>query len=295
MQIEPEVLNAPQRFGHDISAILERCNLGQHQWVIDDLDVVLQSSWMQGRARWDATEELAEKTYRAQLDEPVSAAPKRLLVVSLAPGAAERSSEAIKVEAPPRARQILEQALFLLLENGTADWRFLDAMSRTYTRREILDAFEERWLLPEHAGGKGELRKRCDELIRRGVPPWRIVVLMDSDRLAPGPLPEENEKKRIQLEELGAKVLVLFKREAENYLPPSLLYGKPHREVRSSLSTLTRTQQDHYDMRRLAGGFGSSIGDRFQGAVIDRWEMDHVCATCPGELEALFVVIEGML
>jgi hypothetical protein len=47
--------------------------------------------------------------------------------------------------------------------------------------------------------------------------------------------------------------------------------------------------------KRLAGGFGSSIGDRFKDAAMDREEMDQVCSTCPGELEGILLALEEML
>lgn len=315
--IAPEVLAEPVQYGRDISAILHRCDQGQHQWVIEDLESVQRSAWMQERAPWDITDTLAEKSFRAQIDEPSGKQLRRLLVVAVSASAA--ASEAM-FETPERARQILEQAVQLILENGTADWHFVHTVARSYARSELLLAMKNQWILPDHAGGKGEFRKRFDELVRRGIPPWRIAVLMDSDRLAPGPLPEDNDKKRRQLEALGVQVFVLHKREAENYLPPSLLDGKDLRDTHSSLRNLSREQQDHYDMkkgfksttltateeplfgavsewhrRRLVGGFGPSIGDRFKDATIDREELDEMCSTRPGELEEILQALEEML
>lgn len=311
-------MEEPSRFGKDIAAILERCEKGQHQWVIDDLEATLASSWMKARAPWDVTDTVAEKSFRAQIDEPSGKQARPLLLVTTESAPLGAAGEFI--ESPERARQILEQAVQLILENGTADWHFVRAVARSYARSELLLAMKNQWILPDHAGGKGEFRKRFDELVRRGIPPWRIAVLMDSDRLAPGPLPEDNDKKRKQLEALGVRVFVLHKREAENYLPPSLLDGRDLRNTHSSLRTLLPEQQDHYDMKRgfksttlttteeplfgkvsewhrkrLVGGFGPSIGDRFKDANIDREEMDEMCSTCPGELEGILQALEEML
>lgn len=323
VRIEAEVLADPTQFGRDIGAILERCILGQHRWVIDNLEDVLSSSWMKSCPSWMLTPELAMKAFDEQIYEPTSTPRERLLIVSLAPQV--RGSAQDKVETPPSARKLLEQAVQLLLENSTADWHFVRAIARIYSREELRQAIDKKWIVPAHAGGKGEFRKRFDELTDRGVPPWRIAVLMDSDRLVPGPLPAESEKKRKQLEELGVKVFSLHKREAENYLPPPLLDSDGRRETYVSFLALSREQQDHFDMKegfkknkrgeiepraeqaslfgnvtawhkkRLAGGFGSSIGDRFKDATIAREEMDEVCSTRPGELEEILLKLEEML
>jgi hypothetical protein len=324
VRIEPEVLADPTQFGRDIAAILERCDRGQHRWVIDDIEAVIDSPWMKSCPRWPLTQERARKAFDEQIYEPSANQRDRLMVVSLSPRTA--STEKEKIEAPQRAREILEHAVQLLLENSAADWHFLCAISTTYPREALLRAIGEKWIIPAHAGGKGEFRKRFDELIDRGVPPWRIAVLMDSDRLKSGPLPRDTENKQKQLEELGARVFTLFKREAENYLPPSSLSKRAaHHDTHSSFRHLSPEQRDHYDMKhgfkreasgkaalstserelfgevnpwhlnRLVGGFGSSIGDSFKAAKIDREEMDEVCATCPGELEEILLKLEEML
>jgi hypothetical protein len=222
VRIQPEVLADPTHFGRDVGAIVERCVRGQHRWIIDDLDAVLSSEWMKTCPPWLLTHELAMKAFDEQIYEPTTSPRDRLIVVSLVPQTALSAAQD-KVETPERAREILEHAMQLLLENSAADWHFFCAVAKTYPQKILPKAIEKKWIVPVNAGGKGEFRKRFDELTDRGVPPWRIAVLMDSDRLVPGPLPAENEKKRKQLEELGVRVFSLHKREAENYLPRPLL------------------------------------------------------------------------
>jgi hypothetical protein len=292
VQIEVEVLNQPKRFGRDIAAILDRCDHGQHQWFIENLDHVLESAWMKGRASWDVSDELARKTYRAQFDEPIAQKSQRLLVVCLGADPSIEASIGVKRESPYQARRILEQALNLILENGTADWQFICAMSRTYPREFLSRAIAKGWILPDHAGGKGEFKKRFDQLRDRGIPPWRIVVLMDSDRLTRGPLPEDNEKKREQLEALGVRVFVLFKRETENYLPSTLLQDERHASALAAFCGMGLEQRDYCDMKKA---FSKRIGERFREAQISRDEMDSVCSTFPGEIEEILRVLEEML
>jgi hypothetical protein len=326
---ERAVMDRPQEFGRHLDAIVLRCrgeregDSAQHRWVVDDLDAALESAWLRDQPSYDPLDELVRKLYREEIDAAGSAA--RLLIVDTQNAPAPATSATFR-ETPARAREILEKPLYVIVENGTGDWHFLCAMARTYPQPELVQAIAKKWLLPEHAGGTGEFKKQFDHLVEWGVPPWRIAVLMDSDRLEPGPVPPENDKKRKELEELGAKVFVLFKREIENYLPPSLLNGKRHRKVLGSLLNLSRVQQDHYDMKhgfarskdgseavlseveqrvfgnvdawnqnRLVGGFGSSIRERFKDATVSREEMDHVCSTCPGEIEGILRTLEEML
>jgi hypothetical protein len=328
VRFEAAVLEQPAQHGRDLTSIIDRCDRGQHRWVIDDLDSVLDSvldsAWMKGRASWDVSAELAKKVFQAQILVPQRANLRRLMVVTVDEHAAAQSTETTKYERPARARAILEQAVQLILENGTADWHFVCAMSQTYPQPDLMQAIHERWIVPEHAGGKGDFKKRFDELRRREMPPWRIAALMDSDKSEPDKIPAANEKLRKQLEDLGVKVFVLFKREAENYLPPSLLRDK--RTVLSSLLRLTPEQRDYYDMKkgfdrsadgrgaalseaeqrvfgnvdawnqnRLVGGFGGSIGAQFKDAVIGREEMEDVCSTYPGEIERILRTLEEML
>jgi hypothetical protein len=181
-------------------------------------------------------------------------------------------------------------------------------------------------VLPDHAGGGDNILVRVDALLTQQIAPWRIAVLMDSDRLVPGNLPPKVAKKEATLKNLGIKTSVWFKREIENYLSPSLLPTQNrYSNVRRSYFTLTREQQDHYDMKlgfeltstgdvvvpkeqqglfkdvpdwhkqHLCGGFGKSAGDTFKGATIDHEEMALVCSTYPNEIEEILRSLEEML
>lgn len=338
VQIDRAVLDDPHRFGRDISAIIDCCERGKHHWVVDDLDAVLGSAWIQGAARWDSSRDLAEKTFRAAIDEPSGGVRQRLVVVVAVapPGATAVAGATVgagtigvagaltcRIE---DARRILEDPLYLVLENATSDWCFVRSLVTTYERTSLAHAIDRYWLVPDQAGGSGELVKRARGLIEQGKAAWRIVVLMDSDRLAPGALPPSVAQRIEALNQIGASVITLHKREVENYLPGSLLDGRRIRDVYVSWLSLSREQQDHYDLKhgfarhgvtgeaivddahlglfdgaspwhlkRLIGGFGKTIGERFTGARLDRAELEAVCATCPGELERLLETLEELL
>lgn len=325
VRFERDVLDAPHRFGRDVNAIIDTCASGQHVWVIDDLDAVLASSLVRECPSWDPLPALAEKTWRAAIDEPTSAARQRLVVVKPVTTGVSHVAGTIVCTAAT-ARGLLARPLYLVLENATSDWSFVRALVKVHRRAALDLAITEDWIVPDQAGGSGEFVKRVRGLIEQGIESFRIVTLMDSDRLAPGALPPAVDKRVKVLEGMGATVVVLHKREVENYLPTALLDGKATNAVRVSWLALTRAQQDHYDMKygfatdsasgtvaipaeqqalfagtnpwhlnRLVGGFGKAIGDRFANAQLDLDDLAAVCATCPDELAHVLDVLEGAL
>lgn len=325
VRFERDVLDAPDRFGRDANAIIDTCATGQHSWVIDDLDDVLTSSLVRDCPSWDPLATLAEKTWRAAIDEPTTAAHQRLVVVKPAGTGVARVAGTIVCTAAS-ARQLLARPLYLVLENATSDWSFVRALVKSYRRTALDQAIANHWIVPDQAGGSGEFVKRVRGLIEQGIESLRIVALMDSDRLAPGALPPAVDTRVKALEGMGATVIVLHKREVENYLPTALLDGKATNAVRVSWLALTRVQQDHYDMKfgfatdsatsaaaipleqkalfagsnpwhldRLIGGFGKRIGDRFENAHLDLDDLAVVCATCPDELAHVLDVLEAAL
>lgn len=320
----------PELYGRALNAIVDAFAEGRHQWAIPDPDEISTSRWGTETATWDSLlRELVEKTWRAALDDVGSSPPTtRILLVSVDPASQPLPSlETSTVRAQPaRAREILSEPLYMVVENATSDWHFLRAMARVFQRDSVVQAMANGWLVPEHAGGAGDFLKRIDGLIGRGIVPWRIVALADSDRLAPGPLPEKVAEMAAKINSRGATAVVLFKREVENYLPDSAIDEKRNHDAWVSLLSLTRQQRDHFDMksgfkinkdtqnihvlaeqrelfarsnpwhlRRLVGGFGKHIGERFETAAITREEMVVVCETCPGEIEHILQTLEEAL
>lgn len=320
VRIDPAVMASPERHARDLDAILDSFDTGQHQWVIEDPEVVLSSRWVAEGASWGAAlvQELVAKTWRAAIDEVEAQRPNLRLVLVVAQAAAEPDLS------PGRAREILAAPAYVVVEDATSDVHFLRAMAVAFDAASVLEALDRVWLLPEHGGGSGIL-KRIDALLARGIVPWRILVLADSDRLVPGPLPKKVADLVDALLARGVKPIVLYKREIENYLPDTLIDDRKHHDAYVSLCSLMREQRDHYDMkygfkmdrateevelgeqrelfagcnpwhlRRLAGGFGKNIGARLEGAALTRGEMDAVCETFPGEIEGILRVLEEML
>lgn len=322
----------PERYGRDLEAIVDTFATNQHQWSIDDPEPITASRWIDKAAAYNTLpREIAEKAWRAAIDEVSPSPGGRLLIVALEE---QCSMDVWRDEAefhasPAQARKILTQPVYVVLENSEGDWNFLKAMAAAFEAEAVLQAISEHWLMPFHAGGTGELKKRIQELLQRGILQWRIVALLDSDRPAPGPLPQNTEKKVQELRSSGVKTIALFKREIENYLPDAAINDIRNKKLHDtwvSLLSLTRQQRDYFDMKqgfkrdkrtgppiilpeqqalfaganpwhlnRLVGGFGNKIGDRFADQAILREGMDAVCTTCPGEIEQILRTLEEML
>ena len=318
-----DVLARPSTSGRELYEIAGGFDRGQHQWEIDDLDALLGSAWMRGLPTWDALNELAEKSYRAAIDEPELHPPRWLVVVTdAAPGLTERVVHCD----PSEARRLATNPLRVILENATSDGDFVRSIAATYAATAVTSAIERGWLVFDQAGGCGEFVKRATALLAQQVPAVRLLCLMDSDRLTPGPLPKTTAARCAELNSLGVVAFVLGKREVENYLPPSKLDSKQRHAVYVSWLKLNREQQDHYDMKhgfdtdpatgkasvlpeqralfadvsewhrgRLLGGFGKAIGERFDGTALNLDELEFCCRTEPDELRRLLEWLEAAL
>lgn len=318
-----DVLAAPGASGRDLNAIAECFDCGQHDWDIDDLDALLASPWMKDRASWDCRDELAEKAYRAAIDAPTPGPRTWLIVVTdEAPSVSERVVRC----APAEARRLATNALRVILENATSDGGFVRSLAATFAATTVTTAIERGWLVFDQAGGSGEFVKRATALLAQAIPAARLLCLMDSDRLVPGPLPVKVEARRSDLAGLGVDSFVLHKREVENYLPPSAVDRDRRRSVYVSWLTLTPAQRDHFDMKhgfaiapttgevivppgqeslfanvsgwhreRLVGGFGKAVGEAFDGTRFDVAELEAGCETKPGELRSLVEWLEAAL
>jgi hypothetical protein len=193
----------------------------------------------------------------------------------------------------------------------------------------LRSARDKGWWTLVSAGGGGEIKKRVAELsalVKKGRP--RIVVLRDSDRLAP-PRPAEVRHVGEKAGEIhDVHVAVLRKREIENYLPLEALERIPaeRRRAFQAFRRLGRAQRDHFDMkdgfkrkggdaaldprqeelfrdvpeadrRDLYPGFGERIWTLFEKCndVITKTTLRETCPDDPDEIERILDAIERLL
>ncbi len=158
--------------------------------------------------------------------------------------------------APEHACRLADEQLVILVENRHSDGPFVERVVR-----ELDDSLGQLWDRPgapirfDSLGGRGQMRREVENRTR-GTPRPRLVAVIDSDRKGPGDAESPVARRlRATCEEQGLSCWVLAKREAENYLPRSLLRERPnvgdshHRRV-EAWDRLTSGQKDFFDMKQ---------------------------------------------
>jgi hypothetical protein len=145
---------------------------------------------------------------------------------------------------PDLAFEVMTNPSRLVVENATNDWKlilsFVDKYTRAGNRRFVYKliqkSIDQHWLVPENAGGKGQIRNRIQDLSNgayQNISHLKIATVFDSDRESSTVLNHEVQLiiQYLKDDEIeganGAKYEdsdkliwhMLFKRELENYVP----------------------------------------------------------------------------
>jgi hypothetical protein len=155
----------------------------------------------------------------------------------------------------------LTQPAVVIVENATSDGLFIRAVFQAFQRGELLAAIEQSWLVVRQSGGGGEFTKVASDTAEQFRVVVRVCGFLDSDRLIPGSRTQAHDKAE-EAREIGIDVHVLELREAENYIPPSVLRGDDsttrRRQTAEAFAQLTPEQRGHFDMKR---GFKNKKGE----------------------------------
>lgn len=307
--------------------ILRFFEAGRHQWVIDDIEGIERSTWVEQAGRRQSTRIL--DLLRKVATEAAYGDTTHTIEIEIGTGEGRVT--------PSMARDAMARPAYLIVENATSDGRFLRALIHAYDNPRLRTAVEAQWLEIDQAGGVGEVPKRVHALIHdRAADRRRIQALVDSDRRNPKDDSDTVKRMRMLEQEHGVVVHILHKRDSENYLPLDALAHHKHEADRfqktyKAFSRLSPHQQDHFDMksgfkaspngevtlhtdqvelfagirgsvlRDLVGGFGNDCGCWFEddgGKVpryIDRTTLEARCSTKPGELPAILAKLEEIL
>jgi hypothetical protein len=239
---QPEAFDA-------LDEIVVWVELGRHEWVSRSVSV-FESSWLAepGRTTRRNTD-MMKKIYRA------TTAPARRDRLTVIVQPVDSTPNAL---CPSRARDCLDAPLFIIVENEASDGAFLRAIAGAYGKTSILDAMERGFCVLDHAGGKGEVKKRVAACRSKPMPRTgkrlgdvaRIFVLVDSDRLDPDKDPEELTEWIDDTAAENVGLHVLYKRDSENYLPVDVLPSdKKRSRVRQAFLRLPPRLRDVYDMK----------------------------------------------
>jgi hypothetical protein len=307
--------------------ILRFFESGRHQWIVDDVDAIERSQWVEkaGALQGGRILELLRKAVTdAAYGEAMSS-------VEIEIGAGDGRIP------PAVACNAMGKPAYLVVENATSDGRFLRALIHAYDNPRLRTALAEQWLEIDQAGGVGEIAKRVYALIHeRSSDRRRIQALVDSDRLRADHDSPTMKTMRALQEEHGVFVHILHKRDSENYLPLDAIAHFKHeskrfRKTYNAFCQLSSQQQDHFDMKKgfardgsgtaqidpeqvdlfgglrravlddLVGGFGPSCGCWFEDRedeipyYITRSALEARCSTKPGELPVILAKVEAML
>ena len=167
--------------------------------------------------------------------------------------AAPRAADELK---PEDAGRLAEEPLCILVEN-----RFSDGAFVTRVVKELDESLHTLWELPgepvrvDGPGGKGQMQREVQRRTHGMSYRPRLVVIVDSDREAPGTNPSKEARR---LHRMGIQhslpCWILAKREAENYLPRILLSARPnvaadYRRRVDAWDRLTDDQKNSFDMK----------------------------------------------
>ena len=294
---------------------------GRHLWEIDDVDMILSSSWLTGNDRVTKRNvETLEKCFVANAQQPSTRMHRIAIAVNLTTTASNQLSTA-------DALSSLATPVVVIVENEESDGAFLAAIVRAFRRDAVEYAIHERWIELDHAGGYGEIEKRIERYKSRITGPQRVLVLTDSDRLFPGHQ-SQTYKKIVQVcTDHGVACGILEKRSIENYLPVGALQRSGRREQYKAYLHLSSSQKDHYRVKSgfsrdkngacvvpseqtalfahvpakiledLCGGFGDETWRLFKSAgdVITKDTMELTCQSNPCELPDLLDQIEELI
>ncbi|KQL33534.1 hypothetical protein AN960_20900 [Bacillus sp. FJAT-25509] len=209
----------------------------------------------------------------------------------------------------------LGRLLYITVENTESDKRFIQAVYRALRGRELCTEREVQFL---HGGGD-----TIDKVvIENSLYPTRMICIVDSDRKHPNQTQEESSKVKRLLsicEEKNLKLVVLEKREIENYIPVEALENWLSKENRQKekdhpFFKFTLEQRAFFDMKKglkkqdaeiqeimdlyagytseeLSSGFGKTVWQAFDEIATTQYGFSDY----ESELNEMVCAIESLL
>ena len=252
MRITIDVSVAHDPDGHRwLDRILGRIEDGWHVWDLPESDAAAfrATTWIKERAaKGDRVRDaLLVKSTRRDAWTP-NPRGRRVHVTPHPSGKDELT--------PEQAFRLADEPLVILVENRYSDGAFVERVVKEMDKS--LRAIWGRGGEPirfDSVGGAGQMPREVET--RAGAVPYRprLVAVVDSDRRGPGD-PESANARRLRevCDKHGLSCWVLAKREAENYLPRTLLRAMPnagdrHERLVEAWDRLGDDQKDFFDMK----------------------------------------------
>lgn len=251
VSIEDSVFSDPEYFD-ELRGVLEVFREGLHEWTIEDATVVEESAW------YSADQGQFEQFKLGMIEKAFSAGkyPNEHLskMCRIVP---EDREEADSIPVKDAAGW-LRVPLFVVVENGVSDRKFLRFFFVGLNRRDLDDATTDGRIEFINAGGIEGIRAQAGAKIedlaekhgedcRQRI---RMFVVMDSDSKYPGHSPQTNSDAVAFCREFSIPFRMLQWRIAENYLPDALVqdFCDDAKKLEAYFS-LTFDQQKYYHLR----------------------------------------------
>ena len=248
--IDISVANDPDAH-HWLDRILDRIEDGWHVWDLTDTpdaDDIKATTWISdpGRQGNRLRELLVASTRRGGWTLAPHTRRLRVTAHPAAPGEL----------APEQAHRLVNEPLVILVENRGSDGAFV---ARVVTELDkSLHGLLNREGEPirfDSVGGAGQMSQEVER--RTGAGPYRprLVAVVDSGRKGPGDSESfDGRRLRETCDRHELPCWVLAKREAENYLPRTLLGEKPnagsdHERLVEAWERLSDDQKNFFDMK----------------------------------------------
>jgi hypothetical protein len=152
---------------------------------------------------------------------------------------------------PDNAYRIITKPSYVIVESSDSDWNFIKGIVEKYkdfgSRKSIYQLIKESldidYLLPDHAGGIGDIKKKIEHLKSRSyqdIHEYKLIAIFDSDRENADNINKSNAKLIKYLKNIDKATILnkndivhnkgdiiiwhmLHKKTIENYLPLSVI------------------------------------------------------------------------
>jgi len=228
---------------------------GRHTWQVDPALDIKKTLWIQDEPNSRASRKNLE-TYEKHITHQIYATKQnRCHHTTLYIKSKPKNPEDYTVT---QALVYLGEPVYIAVENEENDGKALTAIIQAFGRKELLEAFQNRWIVFLHLGGCGEANKRVRQVyeriqqtLGRKPTPYRLIIILDSDRLTLDQDPKNLEKINTIKIKYQVGYVFLQKRELENYIPLSVLGGISDKEqqFQAFQKLPPGASRDFYDMK----------------------------------------------
>lgn len=275
IEIDLSAANDP-RAHQQLDRIVYRIDDGWHVWDTTSLlnpDIIKTTTWIRDRGPQGARlHEILDRSVRRDTWTPRPHG--RHVRVTVHPNGTDDLS-------PEEAFRLADEPLQILVENRYSDGAFV---KRAVT--ELDKALRKLWHQPgepirfDSLGGPGQMLEHIERRMQEKPYRPRLVVVVDSDRKGPGETESHTARTlRRKCDEWGIPCWVLAKREAENYLPITLLsqrkdVGADHAQLVEAWDRLTDDQKNFFDMKDgLPEELSTAEQELFDGLLPADWKV----------------------